>query len=95
MILRRPKILVLNEATASIDNTTDGLIQQMIRENFANATVLTIAHRLNTVLMIDRILVLDDGEILEFNTPKKLLAMSNGALKQMVNANRMSMSTIR
>jgi len=89
-LLRKPKILVMDEATASIDNTTDGLIQEMIRDNFANATVLTIAHRLNTVLDSDRILVLDDGNILEFDTPKKLLAKPNGAFKRMVDVNRMS-----
>jgi len=94
-LLRKPKILVLDEATASIDNTTDNLIQEMIRTNFADATVLTIAHRLNTVLDSDRILVLNDGEVVEFDTPKKLLAQPNSAFKKMVDANRMSMSIKR
>ena len=60
--------------TASIDNTTDALIQTMIRKNFGNATVLTIAHRLNTIMDSDRVLVLDDGRIVEFDTPEALLA---------------------
>ena len=68
-LLRKPKILVMDEATASIDNTTDGQIQEMIRENFADATVLTIAHRLNTIMDSDRFLVLDDGVVAEFDTP--------------------------
>jgi len=94
-LLRKPKILIMDEATASIDNTTDGLIQEMIRENFADATVLTIAHRLNTVLDCDRIIVLDDGNVVEFDTPKTLLAIPNGWFKRMVDANRMSMSIRR
>mmetsp|Transcript_24347 Transcript_24347/g.52185 ORF Transcript_24347/g.52185 Transcript_24347/m.52185 type:complete len:1508 (-) Transcript_24347:383-4906(-) len=72
-LLRKPKILVMDEATASIDNTTDAAIQQMIRENFASATVLTIAHRLNTIMDSDRVLVLDDGYVAEFDSPSALI----------------------
>eukprot|EP00581_Thalassiosira_minuscula_P006624 CAMPEP_0183704094 /NCGR_PEP_ID=MMETSP0737-20130205/1557_1 /TAXON_ID=385413 /ORGANISM="Thalassiosira miniscula, Strain CCMP1093" /LENGTH=1530 /DNA_ID=CAMNT_0025930911 /DNA_START=209 /DNA_END=4801 /DNA_ORIENTATION=- len=72
-LLRKPKILVMDEATASIDNATDALIQQMIRENFASATVLTIAHRLNTIMDSDRVLVLDDGNVAEFDSPAALM----------------------
>merc|ERR1719253_1585641 len=72
-LLRKPKILVMDEATASIDNTTDAAIQQMIRENFASATVLTIAHRLNTIMDSDRVLVLDDGNVAEFDSPAALI----------------------
>jgi len=72
-LLRKPKILVMDEATASIDNTTDAAIQQMIRENFASATVMTIAHRLNTIMDSDRVLVLDDGHVAEFDSPSALL----------------------
>jgi len=72
-LLRKPKILVMDEATASIDNTTDAMIQEMIRENFADATVLTIAHRLNTIMDSDRVLVLDDGNVAEFDSPSALI----------------------
>lgn len=72
-LLRNPKVLVLDEATSSIDNTTDAAIQEMIRENFSGATVLTIAHRLNTIMDSDRILVLDDGRIAEYDSPSRLL----------------------
>merc|ERR1712161_96847 len=82
-LLRKPKILVMDEATASIDNTTDAAIQQMIRENFADATVLTIAHRLNTIMDSDRVLVLDDGKVAEFDSPSNLLAKKDGIFRSM------------
>ncbi|CAG2165685.1 unnamed protein product [Oppiella nova] len=72
-ILRDNKILVLDEATANVDLHTDALIQQTIRHKFANCTVLTIAHRLNTIIDCDRVLVLDAGEIMEFDAPYVLL----------------------
>merc|ERR1711992_375285 len=83
-LLRKPKILVMDEATASIDNETDAMIQRMIRENFQDATVLTIAHRLNTIMDSDRILVLDDGKIVELDTPENLIAKESGEFKSMV-----------
>ena len=73
-LLRKTKILILDEATASIDHNTDELIQNTIRTQFADCTVLTIAHRLNTIMDSTRIIVLDDGKIVEFDAPKKLLA---------------------
>jgi ATP-binding cassette subfamily C (CFTR/MRP) protein 1 len=87
-LLRKPKILVMDEATASIDNETDAAIQEMIRENFKESTVLTIAHRLNTIMDSDRILVLDDGRIAELDTPEKLLAKEGGHFKAMVDTSR-------
>ncbi|CAJ1966107.1 unnamed protein product [Cylindrotheca closterium] len=87
-LLRKPKILVMDEATASIDNETDTAIQEMIRENFADATVLTIAHRLNTIMDSDRVLVLDDGRIAELDTPENLLNKENGHFKAMVEKSR-------
>ena len=78
----------MDEATASIDNETDAAIQEMIRENFKDSTVLTIAHRLNTIMDSDRILVLDDGRIAELDTPEKLLSKEGGRFKAMVDTSR-------
>lgn len=72
-LLRKTKILILDEATASVDLDTDDLIQATIREEFSDCTVLTIAHRLNTILDSNRIMVLSDGQIIEFDEPKALL----------------------
>ncbi|XP_067948319.1 multidrug resistance-associated protein 1-like [Watersipora subatra] len=72
-LLRKTKILVLDEATAAVDLETDDLIQKTIRTAFADCTILTIAHRLNTIMDSDRILVLDKGMVAEFDTPENLL----------------------
>ncbi|XP_069785764.1 ATP-binding cassette sub-family C member 3 isoform X2 [Narcine bancroftii] len=73
-LLRKTRILILDEATAAIDLETDDLIQSTIRTQFDNCTVLTIAHRLNTILDYDRVLVLDKGSIAEFDSPSNLMA---------------------
>ncbi|KAJ3307559.1 Canalicular multispecific organic anion transporter 2 [Blyttiomyces sp. JEL0837] len=78
-ILRHSKILVLDEATSSIDIKTDELIQRILREEFAGSTVLCIAHRINTILDYDRILVLGSGKVVEFDTPTALLGNPNSA----------------
>mmetsp|Transcript_13658 Transcript_13658/g.13206 ORF Transcript_13658/g.13206 Transcript_13658/m.13206 type:complete len:1517 (+) Transcript_13658:272-4822(+) len=80
-LLRSPKILVLDEATASIDNETDDMIQKMVRVNFKDCTVLTIAHRLNTIVDSDRIIVLDNGLLAEIDMPDVLMNTENGAFK--------------
>lgn len=72
-ILRDNKILVMDEATANVDPQTDALIQITIREKFENCTVLTIAHRLNTVMDCDKILVMDAGRVVEYDSPHILL----------------------
>ncbi|XP_055636693.1 multidrug resistance-associated protein 1-like isoform X2 [Toxorhynchites rutilus septentrionalis] len=73
-ILRKTKVLILDEATAAVDLETDDLIQKTIRTEFAECTILTIAHRLNTILDSDRVLVLDKGLVAECDTPQNLLA---------------------
>ncbi|XP_067646235.1 probable multidrug resistance-associated protein lethal(2)03659 isoform X3 [Eurosta solidaginis] len=75
-ILRENKILVLDEATANVDQQTDALIQKTIRNKFRNCTVLTIAHRLNTIMDSDMVLVMDAGRAVEFDTPFELLTQS-------------------
>jgi ABC-type multidrug transport system fused ATPase/permease subunit len=87
-LLRKPRILVMDEATASIDNETDAAIQQMIRENFKDATVLTIAHRLNTILDSDRVLVMNDGRVAEFDSPEHLLNKEDSLFKAMIDKSR-------
>ncbi|XP_035260765.1 canalicular multispecific organic anion transporter 2 isoform X2 [Anguilla anguilla] len=72
-LLRKTRILILDEATAAIDLETDDLIQSTIRTQFEDCTVFTIAHRLNTILDYTRVLVLDKGQIAEFDTPTNLI----------------------
>ena len=85
-LLRDTHVLLLDEATAAVDVETDALLQSMIRKNFRDKTVLTIAHRLNTIMDSDRIMVLDAGQIVEFDTPAKLLSKKDGILYGMVEA---------
>ncbi|XP_060605432.1 multidrug resistance-associated protein 1-like [Ruditapes philippinarum] len=82
-LLRKSKILVLDEATAAVDLETDALIQNTINTEFTDCTVLTIAHRLNTVIDYDRILVLGDGELQEFDSPQTLLQNTSSAFYAM------------
>jgi len=85
-LLRKPRILVLDEATASIDNETDAAIQRQIRDGFVGSTTITIAHRLHTILDSDRVLVLDDGKVLEYDAPATLLADSASRFRALVDA---------
>ncbi|KAI1708386.1 ABC transporter transmembrane region domain-containing protein [Ditylenchus destructor] len=73
-LLRRTKILVLDEATAAVDIYTDSLIQETIRKEFQESTVFTIAHRLNTIIDYNRVIVLQQGQIMEFDSPQRLLS---------------------
>lgn len=83
-IVRNNKILVLDEATANIDPQTDAFIQNTIKNKFRMCTVLTIAHRLNTVMDSDKVLVMDIGTMVEFDHPHILLKNKNGFLYKMV-----------
>lgn len=83
-LIRDPKVLVLDEATASIDIETDELIQKTIRKSFANCTVLTIAHRLNTIIDSDKVMVLDKGRLIEFDTPQNLLQNEDSMFSKLI-----------
>ncbi|XP_058980635.1 multidrug resistance-associated protein 1 isoform X13 [Musca domestica] len=82
-LLRKTKVLILDEATAAVDLETDDLIQKTIRSEFADCTILTIAHRLNTILDSDKVIVLDKGEISEFDSPNNLLNNPQSAFYSM------------
>ena len=81
-MLRQAKILILDEATASVDLATDAMIQKSLREHFTQCTILTIAHRLNTILDYDKIVVLNLGKIDEIGSPKEL-AVKKGTFYSM------------
>jgi ABC-type multidrug transport system fused ATPase/permease subunit len=85
-IVARPRIMVLDEATSAVDKTTDGLIQRSIREEFEESTLVVIAHRLSTIADFDRILVLDEGRVVEFGTPRELAGLNDGVFRGMVES---------
>lgn len=82
-LLRKSPLLVLDEATAAVDLDTDQLIQATIRAEFAECTVLTIAHRLNTIMDSDKVMVMDQGRIAEFDSPSVLLAQKDSIFHSM------------
>ena len=82
-LLRRSAIIVLDEATSSIDFATDAKIQATIREEFGGSLLLTVAHRLRTVIDYDRLIVLDKGELVEFDTPLNLIRKEGGIFRGM------------
>ncbi|XP_032233715.2 ATP-binding cassette sub-family C member 4 [Nematostella vectensis] len=77
-LLQRCKVLVLDEATANVDYRTDRQVQQLIRSRFTGCTVLTIAHRLNTIMDYDKVIVLDKGHVVEYDTPEMLAGKQDG-----------------
>ncbi|KAH9100105.1 hypothetical protein LEN26_016183 [Aphanomyces euteiches] len=77
-LLRQARIVVMDEATAAIDHETDQNLQRVIRTEFASSTVLTIAHRLDTVLDSDRILAFDQGRLVQCDSPKSLISQGSG-----------------
>jgi ABC-type multidrug transport system fused ATPase/permease subunit len=85
-VLSKPKVLVLDEATASVDTETDAFIQKMIRSRFQGTTLLTIAHRLNTIMDYDVVLVMDQGKVAEFGSPKELLENDQGLFAGLVDS---------
>ena len=73
-ILRKSKVVVLDEVTSSVDKKTDELMQKIIREEFKGCTIIAVAHRLDTILDFDRIAVLGEGQLRECDTPERLLS---------------------
>ncbi|KAL1815306.1 hypothetical protein ACET3Z_017880 [Daucus carota] len=84
VLLKKNKVLVLDEATASVDTATDNMIQQTLREHFSDSTVLTIAHRITSVLDSDMVLLLDNGLLEEYDSPTKLLMNKASAFAKLV-----------
>ncbi|KAF8609489.1 P-loop containing nucleoside triphosphate hydrolase protein [Ceratobasidium sp. AG-I] len=82
-MLRRSAVIIMDEATSSIDLETDDQIQHTIREEMSDALVITIAHRLKTVIDYDRVLVLDHGEVAEFDAPSTLMGQAGGVFRSM------------
>ncbi|KAJ2655464.1 Transporter of the ATP-binding cassette (ABC) [Coemansia sp. RSA 1200] len=86
LLMRNRKIVVLDEATASVDLETDRQVHSLIQSEFKDCTVLTIAHRLETIMKSDRVIVMDNGRIVEVGPPAELLT-SNGHFAELVKAN--------
>ena len=82
---RKPKILILDEATSALDNESEEKIQKVIEKLKGKITVFVIAHRLSTVINTDRLLVLENGKIIEQGSPKELLANKNTYFYKMYN----------
>ena len=84
-ILRKNRIILIDEATANVDIHTDALVQQAIRTHFSDCTVLTIAHRIDTVMDSDRMIVLDKGRVVEFEVPILMLENENSYLSTLLS----------
>ena len=84
-ILRKNKIVLVDEATASTDVNTEEIIQKLFHEEFKESTVLTVAHRLNTIINSDKIMVMHFGEIIEYDSPENLKRNPNSAFSELLN----------
>ena len=95
-LLNQSKVLLLDEATAALDSATDSKVQRVLRSAFANRTILTIAHRIETIIDSDRILVMDSGRVVEFAPPADLLESETGVFAQLCRqSGSASFSTLR
>ncbi|KAI3889461.1 hypothetical protein MKX03_014589 [Papaver bracteatum] len=83
-LLKRSSVLVLDEATASVDTATDGIVQKIITREFENCTVVTVAHRIHTVIDSDLVLVLSEGRVVEYDTPAKLLERDDSFFSKLI-----------
>ena len=93
-MLRRPKVLVLDEATSALDLETDRSMQKMLREQFQGCTVIIVAHRLETVVTCDKIVVMGDGSVIEQGSPEELLAHGS-AFKSLVESTGQTLDELR
>ena len=82
-MLSHSSILIIDEASSSVDAETDKLIQDILRTDFKNRTILAIAHRLHTIVDYNRVLVLEGGAVVEFGDPRDLLEKNRGAFKDL------------
>jgi len=85
VLLRRNRILVLDEATASIDSATDAVLQRVIKQEFSGCTVITIAHRVPTVTDSDMVMVLSYGKLVEYDSPSRLMENEDSAFCKLVD----------
>lgn len=83
-ILRKNRIVILDEATANIDVVTEQKIQKLIDEEFNESTVITIAHRLNTIIKSDKVLVLSKGTLVEYDSPNNLMSDPNSEFSKLL-----------
>lgn len=82
-LLRKSLILVLDEPSSSVDAKTDSIIQQTIRQHFFGSTILTIAHRIETIFDYDRILLMHNGEVIEYDSPERLIATPHSLFRSL------------
>ena len=92
-ILRKSKVLILDEASANVDSSTDELLQTAVAESFVGATIIAVAHRLDTLIDYDKIVVLDNGGLVEHGSPKELIERE-GAFASMVDETGDEMSAM-
>ena len=85
-LLLRNNIIVLDEPSANVDSKTDQLVQKTLRERFSEATIISVAHRLDTIIDYDKVLVLGDGKVIEFGSPSDLLSKEGGHFLSLVNS---------
>ena len=83
VLVSKRKLVILDEATANVDLTTEGNVQELVKSGFGDSTMFIIAHRLQTVRETDRILVLKNGKMEEFDSPDVLLKKKTGYFRRM------------
>ena len=85
-LLKKGKILILDEPTSNVDAGTDGTMQRILREDFADCTILTVAHRLNTIIDSDIVMVMDAGRLAEVGSPQKLLKVKDSLFSKLAKS---------